>query len=346
MSFVRYNPEDSVVSTETVVRPMWSGDNNNLATFYTASNITSSFYTNVYAEYPGALTSTSSSVQFAVQYGNKYGSGSLYINPAVTSIMPDSSSLTVSRVVYGQYRTLLLGTESGSFDFGNESPDGIYIINVARNRYKEHIQPGSLTLKLRNGSSEVILTDDSQITSTTNYTTAGTQYYTLISGSGGQAYTTNQYASVYGYLFPDNDIILLNPSALSKTIISGGIAFNPTVNAPGTNDNLNFKFYQLISGSAAATGTGSFALQSAEGVSSHYFFTRVKNQDFNYTTNPSIIDNNGNLLYTTLINNPQTFITTVGLYNDQNELLAVAKLSRPLVKDFTKESLIKVKLDY
>ena len=346
MSFVRYNPEDSVVSTETIVRPMWSGDNNNLATFYTASNITSSFYVNVYAEYPGALTSTSSSVQFAVQYGNKYGSGSNYINPSVTSVMPDSSSLTVSRVVYGQYRTLLLGTESGSFEFGNDSPNGIYIINVARNRYKEHIQPGSLTLKLRNGSSEVILTDDSQITNTTNYTTAGTQYYTLISGSNGESYSNNQHASVYGYLFPDNDIILLNPTALAKTAISGGIAFNPTVNAPGTNNNLAFQFYQLISGSAAVSNSGSFALQSAEDVSSHYFFTRIKNQDFNYTTNPSIIDDNGNILYTTLINNPQTFITTVGLYNDQNELLAVAKLSRPLVKDFTKEALIKVKLDY
>jgi hypothetical protein len=89
-----------------------------------------------------------------------------------------------------------------------------------------------------------------------------------------------------------------------------------------------------------------FALQSEENVSSHLFFTRVKNQDFNYTTNPSIIDANGNLIYTTLINNPQTYITTVGMYNDQNELLAVAKLSRPLVKDFTKEALIQVKLDY
>jgi hypothetical protein len=49
MSFVRYNPEDSVVSTETVVRPMWSGDANILTTFYTSSAITSSFYTNVYA---------------------------------------------------------------------------------------------------------------------------------------------------------------------------------------------------------------------------------------------------------------------------------------------------------
>ena len=340
MSFVRYNPEDSVVSTETVVRPMWSGDTNILTTFFTSSAITSSFYVNTYAEYPGALTSTTAPVQFAVQYGNKYGSGSAYINSSVTNQLPDSSSITPSRVVYGQYRTLLLGTESGSFQFGTEDPNGIYIVNIARNRYKEHTQPGSMTLKLKNSTAEVVLTDNSQITNTANYTTGGNLYYTLISGSAGTAYTTNTNASVYGYLFPDDDIIILNPTALSKTVASGGISFSPTVSTPGTNNNLPFQIYTIMSASAY------FGLQSAENVSSHYFFTRVKNQEFNYTTNPSIIDNNGNLLYTTLINNPQTFITTVGLYNDQNELLAVAKLSRPLVKDFTKEALIKVKLDY
>ena len=47
-----------------------------------------------------------------------------------------------------------------------------------------------------------------------------------------------------------------------------------------------------------------------------------------------------------MINNPVTYITTVGLYNDSNDLVAVAKLSQPVVKDFTKESLIRVKLDY
>jgi hypothetical protein len=340
MSFVRYNPEDSVVSTETVVRPMWSGDTNTLTTFYTSSVITSSFYINVYANYPGALNVTTESVQMAIQYGNKYGSGSAYINPSVTTVMSDGSSLTTSRVVYGQYRTLLLGTESGSFDFGNDNPNDIYIINVARNRYKEHIQPGSMTLNLTNGLGTIVLTDNSQITSTTNYTTAGTLYYTLISGSNGAAATAAASASIYGYLYPDSDIIILNPTALSKSVPDGGIGFAPTVNTPGTNNNIQQGVYQIMSASA------NFSLQSAENVSAHYFFTRVKNQDFNYTTNPSIIDANGNLIYTTLINNPQTFITTVGLYNDQNELLAVAKLSRPLVKDFTKEALIKVKLDY
>jgi hypothetical protein len=346
MSFVRYTPEDSVVSTETVVRPMWSGDTNTLTSFFTSSVITSSFYVNVYAEYPGVLPSTSASVQFAVQYGNKYGSGSSYINSAVTTILPDGSSLTPTRVVYGQYRTLLLGTESGSFDFGTDSPDGIYIINVARNRYKEHIFPGSTTLRLSSSAGTLVLTDNSQISSTSNYTTAGTQYYTLISGSNGVAASTSPFASIYGYLFPDNDIIILNPTALSKSFVQGGLSFNPTVNAPGTDNNLPFRFYTLISASAIPSTSTGFSLQSAENVSAHYFFTRVKNQEFNYTSNPSIIDSNGNLIYTTLINNPQTFITTVGLYNDSNELLAVAKLSRPLVKDFTKESLIKVKLDY
>ena len=47
-----------------------------------------------------------------------------------------------------------------------------------------------------------------------------------------------------------------------------------------------------------------------------------------------------------MIDTPQSFITTIGLYNDNNDLLAVAKLSRPLLKDFTKESLVRVKLDY
>jgi hypothetical protein len=340
MSFVRYNPEDSVVSTEAVVRPMWSGDTNVLSNFFTSSVITSSFYINVYAEFPGSLSATSASVQFAIQYGNKFGSGSNYINSGVTTILPDGSSLTTSRVVYGQYRTLLLGTESGSFEFGNDDPNDIYLLNIARNRYKEHTQPGSLTLKLRNGFNEISLTDNSQISNTTNYTTAGNLYYTLISGSNGTAATAATNASVYGYLYPDSNIIVLNPTALSKSIVDGGISYSPTVNAPGTNDNIQNGIYDIVSSSAY------FALQSEENVSSHLFFTRVKNQDFNYTTNPSIIDANGNLLYTTLINNPQTYITTVGMYNDQNELLAVAKLSRPLVKDFTKEALIQVKLDY
>ena len=73
---------------------------------------------------------------------------------------------------------------------------------------------------------------------------------------------------------------------------------------------------------------------------------RVKNSEFNYTTNPSFIDAQGSLRFQSMVDQPTVYITTVGLYNDGGELLAVAKLSKPLAKDFTKESLIKVKIDY
>ena len=89
-----------------------------------------------------------------------------------------------------------------------------------------------------------------------------------------------------------------------------------------------------------------FRIQSEETISSNFIFVRARNSEFNYSTNPSIITGSGELLHNVMINSPQSYITTVGLYNDNNDLLAVAKLSRPLLKDFTKESLIRIKLDY
>jgi hypothetical protein len=45
-------------------------------------------------------------------------------------------------------------------------------------------------------------------------------------------------------------------------------------------------------------------------------------------------------------NDPKVYMTTVGMYNDSNELLAVAKLSKPLLKSFSREAIVKVKLDF
>jgi hypothetical protein len=89
-----------------------------------------------------------------------------------------------------------------------------------------------------------------------------------------------------------------------------------------------------------------FKLNSEETITSDYIFVRPRSSEFNYSENPSFISGStGEVLYSDLFN-PQVYITTVGLYNDSNELLAVAKLSRPLLKDFTKEALVRVKLDF
>ena len=324
MSFIRYNTEDSVISAESVVRPLWINDAYTLSTFFTASGYTE-YYLDVYNLNPSL---TGSEVQFDIQYGHIYGSGSVPINLTVKGYSP-------SRIVYGQYRNLVYGTETTNFSFdgGVTTAEQIYVINIARNRYKESLQPGSLNLSLKSGSATIQLTDDSNTTSLTRFIGENRVFY-LISGSNGNAYTASASASYYGIMLPDLGFMVLNASGSLTPYIQ---AANLTTASAQYN---HLKLFNSISAS------GNFQLRSQETVSSRFFFTRVKNGDFNYTTNPSIIDANGNLLFTTLINNPQTFITTVGMYNDNNELLAVAKLSKPLVKDFTKEALIRIKLDY
>lgn len=327
MSFTRYSSNDSVISSETVVRPLWSGDVSTLTTFVTSSTQTTAsmyYFWDIYSS-----TSPTASVQFDIQFGHISGSGSIVINPD-----PSLSSYSTSKVIYGQYRNLIYGAEnaisSSILDHaGNNMGSGsIFVINIARSCYKEALKPGSLTLIL---SSSLVLTDDSQTNNTTNFIGSNI-YYNLVSGSNGTVNNTSKY---YGYVFPNLGFMILDPNA-----IDGAMAPYNTATASITDPGNPGVLLDAISFGS------NFTLQSQETVSSRYFFTRVINTDYNYTTNPSVIDNNGNLIFTDLINNPQTFVTTVGLYNDNNELLAVAKLSKPLVKDFTKESLLRIKLNY
>ena len=77
------------------------------------------------------------------------------------------------------------------------------------------------------------------------------------------------------------------------------------------------------------------------------FFTRAFNQEFNYSNNPTAIANASlGSISSNLTGSPTTFITTVGLYNADNELLAVAKTAPPVKKDFDTEKVFAVRLQY
>ena len=155
----------------------------------------------------------------------------------------------------------------------------------------------------------------------------------------------------YGWLLPDIGTILLNPRALSAPAVSGGIAFTYSGSATASsapNITPNQSLFTSLSSSLANLGSSAdFALNSQESITSDFIFVRPRSSEYNYSENPSFISGStGEVLFPSFINNPQTYITTIGLYNDTNQLLAVAKLSRPLPKDFTKEALIRVKLDF
>lgn len=340
MSFKRLDPEDLLLSSDSITSTLWTGYNPTLTVFYTSSvqEATSAglYYLNVY-NLP--TVQSGSEVQFDLAYGDLVGSGSTFYDNSVTGSTP-------TRTIYGQYRSLVLGDENAGFVFGNTTSPNFYIISLERNRYKESLFPGSLSLKLTSGSNSVVLTDDSLITTTNVFTDAG-RIYNLVSGSAGIVYTgvnTQGWTAAsgsYGWFLPDISTLILNPAALAGAGgAAGGIRLNVSrsFNANGLNTRT------LLS---AIQAGANFTLNSQETITSDFVYVRARNAEFNYSENPSFISgSNGSVLYSSFINNPQTFITTVGLYNDNNELLAVAKLSKPLKKDFTKEMLLRVKLDF
>lgn len=339
-----YNDGDVVDDTQRVVTSTWTNNVNELTSVFTSSaqavfttpTSKGAFFIDVHND------ATTSSVQYSVAYGHKTGGGSEDFTNTGTAL-----GNSPSKVNYNQYRQLVFGDENKNFIFPGtlgatdaHTPDDIYIININRGRYKNNLKTSTLNLKLSgSGLGFLHLTDDS-ITSTGSaiLTNAGRQF-NLVSGSSGvrSGSLTVQVtdSGSYGLYYPDSGFIILNPAAIDHHIAE----VEPTVTA-----NNNAKNHEKLV--TAISGGASFIVDSEETISSKYYFTRIKNQDFNFTTNPSFIDNNGNLRYNTMENNPKVFITTVGLYNNTNELVAVAKLSQPISKDFSKEALIRVKLDY
>jgi hypothetical protein len=338
MSFKRLDPEDFLVSSDSIVNTLWSTDTPTLTTFFSSSTqIASSAGIYYYSVYQTGSTLSNAAVQFDIAYADSLGSGSILYNNAVPGVSP-------TKTIYGQYRSMILEDENSSFTFGQGTnvytTNNFWVINFERARYKQSLFPGSLNLKLSgSGIQSLFLTDDSMDNPVSQFL-GSTRVYQLISGSNGTAGAISGSGYVagsgsYGLVFPDLGTILINPAAVSQSI---RLSPNRSNNSDGLN---NQKLFTAISGGA------SFAINSQETLTSDYVFVRARNSEFNYSENPSFISGStGEVIYDQFINAPQVYLTTIGMYNDSNDLIAVAKMSRPLLKDFTKEALVRVKLDF
>ena len=346
-TYTRFDENFDVVNDiSRVFSSAWSlGDDMGTAAFssstqYVTSSATSSgaFFMEIYDKDP---SDTSAEVQYSIAYGHKAGSGSARFNTGT-----GAESFSAAKSIYSQYRNLVFGgDETQNFSFNGHIPDHIYVINVNRARYKNALRLGNIALNLSGSTKLLELTDDSITTSgSANARRAGVgREFNLVSGSDGTRLgSSNTYVTdsgSYGFVYPDAGFIILNGDALDAAVGDNGIALNTTLTS-------NVEGKNVVKLQNALSLGGKFILDSQEDISSKFYFCRVRNSEFNYTTNDSFTETDGTIKFDSMIENPQVYITTVGLYNDNQELLAVAKLSQPLPKDYTKEALIKVKLDY
>jgi|TARA_B100001094_G_scaffold151735_1_gene146874 hypothetical protein len=342
MAFQRFNPENDVVENQrtTISSGLWTGGSSTLTGFFTQSlngNITGSVL-ELYNVDPN--TDTSAETQIAVGYANVHGSGSAGNTTKLTTGGRQTAAL------YRQFRNVILAPNTNEFSFTGaaSSSDDFYFISFQRARQREKIDPGNwelqLTGQMAGKAAKIQLIDDSGA-GLNPLVNEGGRVFNVVSGSINDGINTaaaSQPGGGLGLFYPDLGIILLDASQMEA---SGGLADPVNPRSSDTFDNRPQKFYNSIKSGS------SFQARREEEISSTNYFIRANNKDFNFSSNPTFsTGSDGSLTQGTFFKDPKTFITQVGLYNDENELLAIAKLSKPLLKSYSREAIIKVKLDF
>lgn len=351
-TFTKFDATNDIIDnqTEVVTAGLWSDGIANLITHHTGSTQTTSqrrYYVDVYQK-DAALTG--SAVQYSIAYGHALGSGS-----DSQGQLNDSPS----RAVYSQYKQLLLEPSDNRFTVNGTDTDSIYVINFSRSRTKEKLDPGNFELPLVSissrdtnatgsvvtGSDVFTLIDDSQNTGSPTVGSSG-RVFNIVSGSINNGIYNPTSPVYYGLVYPDYGIMVLNAKTLDANL---GFTTNTGSSSEGNN---HFAMFHSISGSGVLTNPATsdpygFAARNSETITSTHYFVRIKNAEYNFSNNPSFTTGSvGEFAQSSFVGDPKVYITTVGMYNDQRELLAVAKLSQPLLKTFKNESLIRVKLDF
>lgn len=355
-TFTKFDPVNDIIrnQTEVVTGGLWSDNVASLETFFTASSQTITqrrYYVDVHHKAPNE---TGSAVQFSLAFGHALGSGS-----DSQGQLNDSPS----RAIYSQYRQLLLRPNDSRFTTaGSGSTDYIYVVNFKRNRLKERLDAGNWELPLRqiaagrstnatgsvavSSSTQIItLIDDAVNNSVGNVGDSG-RIYNIVSGSLNDGVYNPTSPIYFGLAYPDYGTLILDGKMLDQHL---NFQTNTGSSSEGNN---HFALFHSISGSALVPNPSTsdpygFLARNSEKVTSTHYFVRIKNAEYNFSNNPSYVTGSvGQLSQTTFVGDPKTYITTVGLYNNAQELLAVAKLSKPLLKSFQRESLIRVKLDF
>ena len=354
--YQRFGSDDIIESSDTdvITAAMWSNQDGVMASgeFHTSSVQSQSageYYIDVYRE--SATANPDREIQFSVAYGHSKGSGSQQPQYASVGFSP-------SKAIYSQYANLLLAPDDTAFSLDNRSGslgtdlEQFHVINIQRNRFKEKVDPASWELHISGGfdpnnvppvdyENKIHLIDDSSVSDGT--TTEAGKVYKIVSGTIANGPVGTTPFTEYGLFYPDNGVILLDTvgidGEIGMQVQSQSFAYCAT---PVTVSNANpTNFFNHLNSAAY------FAARNKETVHASHYFIRVKNNEYNFSNNPTFTSGSqGTFTHPTFFKDPKVYITTIGMYNDNNELLAVAKLSKPLLKTYNREALIRVKLEY
>ena len=181
-------------------------------------------------------------------------------------------------------------------------------------------------------------------------------------GDVGNIVLSSDTTQTVGLMFYQKGIAVLDlrrslddTQVMSGTIGSVGAIANTPMSASFIPDFVNSASMDDIIKHVATErfGTGSntfLTFQNNTKINSTLIFCRATADEFNYSSNPTYTDSEGRVLVIDESQQGQeksfSFVTTVGLYDANEELLATAKLSRPVEKNDEKDLTFRVRLDF
>ena len=372
--------EDKIVDTTQQTAGYFPGGAGSIAgsTVFTASLADSNelYYFNIADDHPD---SSSADVVFSVAYGHKGGSGSktetstkaeseaIYAQWAQTLLAPSEAT--------GGFGISKAGTSgrhyaASTVGAAGSSDNDIYVLVGKRSLYKERINKKNWTIYF-SGSTHVgtgsilALTDDSNNAAATS-TPAGPRY-NIVSGSDGTVVIAAS-TRTFGWFYPDVGTFVFSAAELSSSV--GGASHLGSGNITGVTASFseNGKVRHSSSGFAPNLATStlfdpqnavkfinclrsyngdSLNFRSEENVNSVAYMCRLKAGQANFSSNLTFVSGSYNEIRNAQMKgNPQTYVTGVGLIDASENLVAIAKLSSPIQKNFSSETTFKVKLSY
>ena len=361
---------DKISQTDKVTSPYFSNGDTNLGS---TSIVTSSLSDTNETYFFGISNSSTPTVEeFNVAFGSTQGFGS---NDDANAIKAPTDA------IYKQYASLLLApTEvTGGFKISQVGSTGtlstadteIYVLNARRSNMKDRLNKGTWQISLSGSNTagafaavnglngNVLHLKDDSSTTTPTATPVGDRY-NIVSCSSAGAIAGASTVKNFGFFYPDMGIMVLSAAELSASIPGSGsqedsvVAFGPAGTEADkfrgfgfstdvdVNEKTALRFINCL-----VPATGNLKFRDEEDQVSAQYFCRVRSGHMNFSNNPTFVSGSLNELRATKMKgSPQTFISSVQLYNDSGEMVAVGNLSTPLKKNFSSEATIKVKLTY
>jgi hypothetical protein len=289
---------------------------------------------------------------------------------------PNIPQIAEKNNMYNQMAQLLVGYDtSGSIkkfscpDYGTVYNSCVFM-PISRLLVKDEIKKGTFSLEIYvTGSSNSAL----ELAGNGDISGGGSTAVTFSDSSGSTSNYTNSPAGEYGVLYGTEGVT--NTHAVGLIYYQAGIAVLSTeIFATGSCGNgdadaTGVDGYARLSGSFIGGGTNitnsllasgsiinyadavrhrlkNVSFNNTTELNSTIYFARANANEFNYSSNPTYLSASKIHVKSVAADPPVSYITTVGLYGTNNELLATAKLSEPLKKTPSNEFTLRVRLDY